>query len=87
MNKYPKLLKVEVIDELKLILHFDNKEERLLDLKKYMISPYFRELEDFDYFKKVSISGGTIIWPNEQDIAPETIYFDSKLINNSIEVS
>ena len=84
MKKYPKLLKVEVISTLKLILHYENNEERVLNLQKYMISDFFRELEDFEYFKKVKLIDNTVSWPNEQDIAPETIYTDSKVINSEI---
>ena len=84
MKKYPKLLNVEVLGKLKLILHYDNNENRILDLNKYMISEFFRELEDFEYFKQVRVSSNTVSWPNEQDIAPETIYIDSILVNNDI---
>lgn len=84
MKKYPKLLNVEVLGKLKLILHYENNENRILDLNKYMISEFFRELEDFEYFKQVIVSSNTVTWTNEQDIAPETIYYDSILVNNDI---
>lgn len=41
MKKYPKLLNVEVLGKLKLILHYENNENRILDLNKYMISEFF----------------------------------------------
>lgn len=84
MKKYPKLLNVEVLGKLKLILHYENNENRILDLNKYMISEFFWELEDFEYFKQVRVSSNTVFWPNEQDIAPETIYIDIILVNNDI---
>ena len=33
----------------------------------------FRELKDIHYFNSVGILFGTVTWPNEQDIAPETL--------------
>jgi hypothetical protein len=33
-----------------------------------------------DYFRQVKIQNGTVTWPNEQDIAPETIYLESENI-------
>ena len=33
----------------------------------------FRELKDIHYFNRVGILFGTVTWPNEQDIAPETL--------------
>ena len=78
MKRYPKLLNIEVIDKLKIMLFYENNENRLLNLEKYMVSDYFKELEDLNYLKKVKIIDNTVYWPNEQDIAPETIYIDSK---------
>ncbi len=41
-------------------------------------SPYlhrgaFQELRDVQYFNQVGILFGAMTWPNEQDIAPETL--------------
>jgi hypothetical protein len=37
----------------------------------------FKELRDISYFKQVKASGGTVVWPHEQDICPDTLYLDS----------
>ena len=38
----------------------------------------FRELQDKTYFKKVQVVNGTVAWPHEQDICPDTLYVESK---------
>lgn len=43
------------------------------DVQPYLQHSVFRELQDANYFKRVSILLGALTWPNEQDIAPETL--------------
>lgn len=45
----------------------------VFDLKPYLDHGVFRELKDVNYFKQVGIVFGAVTWPNEQDIAPETL--------------
>ena len=40
-------------------------------IKKY---PFFKPLENTDYFKNFSLDGWTVVWENGADIAPETLY-------------
>jgi hypothetical protein len=44
-----------------------------LTLKPYLDRGVFRELKDIHYFNRVGIPFGAVTWPNEQDIAPETL--------------
>lgn len=37
----------------------------------------FTQLKDLNYFKQAHVRGGTVAWPNEQDICPDTLYEDS----------
>jgi len=38
----------------------------------------FRELQDDAYFRQVRAEGGTVVWPHEQDICPDTLYMVQK---------
>ena len=42
-------------------------------MKPYLDRGVFRELKDVNYFNRVDILFGAVTWPNEQDIAPETL--------------
>ena len=43
------------------------------DLKPYLGRGVLRELRDEHYFNQVGILFGAVTWPNDQDIAPETL--------------
>ena len=38
----------------------------------------FKKLRDIEYFKLARVQSGTVVWPHEQDICPDTLYQDSK---------
>ena len=52
----------------------------VFDLKPYLDHGVFRELRDLAYFNRVGIQWGAVTWPHEQDIAPETLLAELKLL-------
>lgn len=65
-------------DDYKLILLFTNGEKGIYDCSELLDFGIFRELRDINYFKRVKTLHGTVAWPHEQDICPDTLYIDSK---------
>jgi len=56
-------------------LTFENGKEGVVDLSSYTErSGVFSKFSDIDYFRKVYIDHVVLTWPNNVDIAPETIY-------------
>lgn len=45
----------------------------VFDMKPFLDRGVFRELKDPGYFNRVGVVLGAVTWPNEQDIAPETL--------------
>lgn len=68
---------VKALDEYKLLLTFQNNEQRLFDMKPFLNKGIFKELKDESIFNSVKISFDTIEWCNEADMDPEMLYEDS----------
>lgn len=78
-----KVVTVRANDDLTLDLKFDDGSVKRFDVKPYLEYGVFKELKDKEYFKRVKIAFGTVQWPNEQDISPETLYVESVAIESS----
>lgn len=57
-----------------LSLIFSNGEQRRFDMGPYLHYPVFRPLENPGFFALARVDYGTVVWPGEIDIAPETLY-------------
>ena len=76
----PRVESVIPTDEYGLILTFTNGEVGTYDCTPLLDFGIFRELQDKTYFKKVQVVNGTVAWPHEQDICPDTLYVESKKV-------
>ena len=68
------VVKVEAKPGYKLLLEFENGEKRIFDMKPYMDKKPFTQLKGSPLFGKASVDYGTVVWPGNIDIAPETLY-------------
>ena len=71
-----KVTQVKANDDFTLDLKFSDGSVKRFDVKPYLKYGVFAELSDLSYFKKVKLAFGTIQWPNEQDIAPDTLFLE-----------
>jgi hypothetical protein len=61
-------------DDFQLELMFDTGELKVFDVKPYLDKGVFQRLRDIKLFKQAYVGGGTVCWPQDLDIAPETLY-------------
>ena len=78
-----KVLNVKANEDFSLDLEFDDGSLRRFDVKPYLDLGVFSELKDPSYFRQVTIAYGTVQWPHEQDISPDTLYLEGIPIDNS----
>lgn len=55
-------------------LTFNDGTEASVDFESWLTGPIFEPLKDLAYFQRFFVDGGTVVWPNGADIAPETLY-------------
>ncbi len=74
----PRPLGVLPLANFELEIKFTNNEIRIFDLKPYLDFGFFTELKNLNYFSQAKVIDGTLSWPNEQDICPDTLYLESR---------
>lgn len=83
----PRVQSVVARNDYTLELTFSNGESGIFDCSHLLDFGVFRELRDIGYFKLATVQGGTVAWPHEQDICPDTLYEASRRLAASREPS
>lgn len=72
-----KVVAVKANHDYTLDLKFDDGSVKRFDVKPYLKYEVFKELRDLSYFKQATIAFGTVQWPHQQDISPDTLFLES----------
>ena len=78
MSFLPSVVRAEHRGEYAMLLTFNDGLERVVDFTHWIQGPIFEPLRDPEYFRRFFLEGGTVVWPNGADIAPETLYEQAK---------
>jgi hypothetical protein len=73
-----KVTAVRANEDYTLDLTFSDGSVKRFDVKPYLKYEIFKELKDLSYFKQAKLAFGTVQWPHEQDIAPETLFVEGE---------
>ena len=76
----PRIKDVKPNDDYTLILTFTNDEVKIFDLKPYLDTGIFKELREKSKFNSVRPFLGSIQWQTGQDLCPDTLYLESKIV-------
>jgi hypothetical protein len=68
---------VKPLPDFRLLITFENGEERVFNVEPYLHKGVFRELKNESLFNSVHVSFDTVEWANGADLCPETIYNES----------
>lgn len=71
---YLSVKNVKPLEEYKLLITFENNEERIFDVSPYLNLGKFAELRNLSLFNSVTIKFDSIEWANHLDVDPEFLY-------------
>lgn len=77
MRSTPRLNEAWAVDERTVHVRFEDGVSAEIDLSDLIgRGPAFEPLRDPDYFRRLRCDreATTVVWPNEADIAPESLY-------------
>jgi hypothetical protein len=57
-----------------LLLTFENNARRIFDMAPHLDFKPYRKLQLVPLFMRARVENGTVVWPGNIDIAPETLW-------------
>ena len=68
------IIQVKTSTDYKLFLEFENGEKRCFDMARYIDELPWKRIKDINLFQSAFTANGTVVWPGDIDIDPETLY-------------
>jgi hypothetical protein len=75
------VVNVVVRPDFVLLLEFENSEQRTFDMASYLEQRPWTRLKSGNIFQAAFVENGTVAWPGNIDIDPETLYEYSVPLN------
>ena len=73
----PRVKAVKAKPGYQLEITFTTGEVGCYDCSPLLDFGVFSEFKDEGYFRQAQVVNGTVAWPHEQDICPDTLYLDA----------
>ncbi len=80
----PDVIQVKAVPDYKLQIQFADGQLQIFDMKPYLIYPAFADLCQNNLFLSARVSNGTVVWTDEIDISPDTLYLKSEPLNATL---
>lgn len=70
----PDVASVKTAANYELLVEFTDGERRRFSMQPYLQYPAYAQLVDENKFRQVKVENGTVVWSDEIDISPDTLY-------------
>jgi hypothetical protein len=80
------VIAVRPCTDFQLDLEYKNGERRRFDMRPLLAMKPWNRIALPAVFERVRVDYGTVVWPGEIDVAPETLYDDSVPLASSSEL-
>lgn len=70
----PDVVQVKALQDYILDAVFSDGARRRFDMKPYLSYPAFSPLVEANCFQKAHVENGTVVWTEEIDLSPDTLY-------------
>ena len=74
MKTYASVVSAEPLPDFRVQVVFDTGERGVFDCKPLLSDPFWHRLSDPAFFRLVRVAYGTLVWPDDIDIAPEDVW-------------
>ena len=68
---------VQPLEQYRLLITFDNNEQRIFDVTPYLSDSFFAPLRNVAVFNTVKINPLTVEWAGGIDLCPDELYYNS----------
>jgi hypothetical protein len=79
----PDVTSVFSLQDYELLVSFDDGQLRRFSMRPYLDFPAYQPLTEASRFMEVHVFNGTVAWPGDIDISPDTLYLAGKPVNSS----
>ena len=84
MNLY--VMRACPLDDYRLDLVFENGEQRIFDVKPYLLRGIFSRLQARATFQAVRVVAGSVEWPGGLDLSYDTLQIESQPYSRALAV-
>lgn len=70
----PDVIKVVAAPDYSIIAEFETGEIRRFDMRPYLDFPAYAALKEPGFFMRAHVEYGTVVWCEEIDLSPDTLY-------------